>query len=108
MVTLHQVNQKGIAPYQLAMYALVHNMENETHTFDVQMDRSPALSHKPAAMKFGHPLTRVFKSGTRCVQMGALMGFSSKFVMCTPLHRPRALLEKVVLELKDEGFLMLG
>ena len=108
MVTLHQVNQKGIAPYQLAVHALVHNMENETHTFDVQMDRNPALSHKPAAMKFGHPLTRVFKSGTRCVQMGALMGFSSKFVMRTPLHRPCALLEKVVLELKDEGFLLWG
>ena len=86
MVTLHQVNQKCIAPYQLAVYALVHNMENETHTFDVQMNRSPALSHKPAAMKFGHPLTRVFKSGTRCVQTGALIGFSSKFVKLLTLH----------------------
>ena len=74
MVTLHQVNQKCIAPYQLAMYALVQNMENETHMVDVQMDRSPALSCKPAAMKLGHPLTRVIKSGTRCVQTGALMG----------------------------------
>ena len=46
-----------------------------------------ALSHNPAAMKLDHPLTLVFKSGTRCVQMRALIGFSSKFVKLLTLHR---------------------
>jgi len=75
-----------MAPYQQAMYALVQSMENESHTIDVQMEHSLALSHNPAAMKLDHPLTLVFKSGTRCVQMGALIGFSSKFVKLLTLH----------------------
>lgn len=67
-----------MAPYQQAVYAPVHNMENETHTIDVCMDHSPTFIHTGPCYYEARPSidTSLQEGQQVCMQMGPLIGFS--------------------------------